>query len=65
MATVWIFIDNSIEKVVMSTNIFKFNDYKKRQERSILISNKALLNLKGTCNRNFLNDSRETQDPIV
>lgn len=35
------------EKIVMSTNIFKFNDYKKRQERSILITTKALFNLKG------------------
>lgn len=39
---------DSDEKVMLSTNIFKFNDYKKRQERSILISSKALLNLKGT-----------------
>ncbi len=34
----------------MSTQIFKFNDYKKRQERSILITTKSLFNLKGTCN---------------
>ena len=34
----------------MSTNIFKFNDYKKRQERSILITTKALFNLKGNSN---------------
>ena len=39
-----------LEKIVMSTNIFKFNDYKKRQERSILITTKALFNLKGNSN---------------
>lgn len=33
----------------MSCNLFKFNDYKKRQERSLLITTKNVINLKGTC----------------
>lgn len=32
----------------MSCNIFKFNDYKKKQERGLLITNQAVYNLKGT-----------------
>lgn len=54
--TVMVFFEANriLEKVMLSTNIFKFNDYKKRQERSILISSKALLNLKGTCNPSLI-----------
>jgi serum/glucocorticoid-regulated kinase 2 len=32
----------------MSCPIFKFNDYKKKQERGLLITNKAVYNLKGS-----------------
>ena len=32
----------------MSSPIFKFNDYKKKQERNILITNMGVYNLKGT-----------------
>lgn len=34
------------EKIMMSCAIFKFNDYKKRQERNIMITNKAVYNFK-------------------
>lgn len=32
----------------MSCQIFKFNDYKKKQERNLLITNLAIYNLKST-----------------
>jgi serum/glucocorticoid-regulated kinase 2 len=32
----------------MSCPIFKFNDYKKKQERGLLITSLAVYNLKGT-----------------
>lgn len=32
----------------MSCPIFKFNDYKKKQERGLLITNQAVYNLKGS-----------------
>jgi serum/glucocorticoid-regulated kinase 2 len=38
----------NIEIIFMSCNIFKFNDYKKKQERGLLITNQAVYNLKGT-----------------
>jgi len=34
--------------VLLSSPIFKFNDYKKKQERSILITSMGVYNLKGT-----------------
>ena len=37
----------------MSCNIYKFNDYKKRQERNFLITSHAIYNLSGTCNPSF------------
>lgn len=36
------------ECVYMSCPIFKFNDYKKKQERSLLITSHAVYNLKDT-----------------
>ncbi|CAK78829.1 unnamed protein product (macronuclear) [Paramecium tetraurelia] len=36
------------ERILLSCNLFKFNDYKKRQERSLLVSTKNVINLKGT-----------------
>ena len=38
-----------LERILLSCNLFKFNDYKKRQERSLLVSTKNVINLKGTC----------------
>jgi serum/glucocorticoid-regulated kinase 2 len=32
----------------MSCSIFKFNDYKKKQERGLLVTNLAVYNLKGS-----------------
>lgn len=37
-----------IELVYMSCPIFKFNDYKKKQQRNLLITSLAIYNLKGT-----------------
>ena len=37
-----------IEIVFLSSPIFKFNDYKKKQERNIMITNLGIYNLKGT-----------------
>ena len=37
-----------VEIIYMSCPIFKFNDYKKKQERGLLITNFAVYNLKGT-----------------
>ena len=36
-----------IEQIFMSCQILKFNDYKKKQERNLLITTKAVYNLKG------------------
>lgn len=36
------------ETILMSCPIFKFNDYKKKQERGLLITNAAVYNLKGS-----------------
>lgn len=36
------------EIVFLSSPIFKFNDYKKKQERNIMITNLGIYNLKGT-----------------
>jgi hypothetical protein len=36
------------EYVLLSSPIFKFNDYKKKQERNILITNLRVYNLKDT-----------------
>lgn len=38
------------ERIIMSCNIYKFNDYKKRQERNFLITTHAIYNLNGSCN---------------
>ena len=38
-----------LERILLSCNLFKFNDYKKRQERSLLVSTKNVINIKGTC----------------
>jgi len=38
---------SNLEVVLLSTPIFKFNDYKKKQERNILVSNQGVYNLKG------------------
>jgi serum/glucocorticoid-regulated kinase 2 len=37
----------NLENLYMSCPIFKFNDYKKKQERSLLITSLAIYNLKG------------------
>lgn len=34
--------------VLLSSPIFKFNDYKKKQERNILVSSMSVYNLKDT-----------------
>lgn len=39
---------NEGEKIIMSCNIYKFNDYKKRQERNLLITTHAIYNLNGS-----------------
>ena len=36
-----------LENIVLSCAIFKFNDYKKKQERSLMVTNKNVYNLKG------------------
>lgn len=37
-----------VEIIKMSCPIFKFNDYKKKQERGLLITSLAVYNLKGS-----------------
>lgn len=46
---VWqsLFYPKFLEKILMSTEIDKFNDYNKRQKRSFVISTKYIFNLKG------------------
>lgn len=39
---------NDGERIIMSCNIYKFNDYKKRQERNFLITTHAIYNLNGS-----------------
>ncbi|EAR83724.2 Serine/Threonine kinase domain protein (macronuclear) [Tetrahymena thermophila SB210] len=39
---------NEGEKIIMSCNIYKFNDYKRRQERNLLITTHAIYNLNGS-----------------
>jgi len=41
----------------MSSPIFKFNDYKKKQERNILITNMGVYNLKGTNSTSLTNSA--------
>ena len=36
------------ETILMSCLIFKFNDYKAKQERNLMITNRNVYNLKGT-----------------
>lgn len=38
----------NLEIIYLSCPIFKFNDYKKKQERSLLVTNLAVYNVKGT-----------------
>lgn len=45
-----VLVSINIEIVLLSSPIFKFNDYKKKQERNILVSNMAVYNLKDTSN---------------
>ena len=40
---------NIAETLKLTTIVYKFNDYKKRQERIIMITDKAFYNIKGTC----------------
>jgi len=40
--------------VLLSSPIFKFNDYKKKQERNILVTNQGVYNLKGNSNHNVM-----------
>ncbi len=40
------FISDILECVFLSCPIFKFNDYKKKQERNLLITNFAIYNCK-------------------
>jgi len=40
-----------LERIIMSCNIYKFNDYKKRQERNLLITTHAIYNLNGQSNK--------------
>ena len=37
-----------LERILLSSPIFKFNDYKKRQERNFCITTHAIYNLDGT-----------------
>ena len=34
------------EKIILSTNLFKYNDYKKRQDRSIVVTTFNFYNMK-------------------
>lgn len=45
--------------MLLSAPILKFNDYQKKQERNILVSNKGVYNLKGNSNHNFMQQSNE------
>jgi hypothetical protein len=47
------------EQILMSSPIFKFNDYKKKQERNILITNARVYNCKDTSNCCPIQPSRE------
>lgn len=40
-------LDNG-EEILLSVSVYKFNDYKKRQEREIMITTRSFYNLKGT-----------------
>jgi serum/glucocorticoid-regulated kinase 2 len=41
-----------LEHIILSAPVFKYNDYKKRQERNILLTNKSFYNLKGKSKKN-------------
>lgn len=44
----------SDEQVVASFNIFKYNEYKNRQERNIMVTNKGVYNLKSYSIKRFI-----------
>jgi len=47
------------EHLLLSSPIFKFNDYKKKQERNILITNTGVYNCKDTSNYLVIQPSSE------
>lgn len=54
----WYFCHDA-ETVFLSSPIFKFNDYKKKQERNILVTSMGVFNLKGTSTPTIIQPSSE------
>ena len=55
------YLFHNVEYILLSSPLFKFNDYKKKQERNILITNCKVYNCKDTSTFQLIQPLKEKQ----